>query len=238
MSAERALGHINFLLDILDEADRATGSKAAPVVASTGPLKLFTSCDECREGQTVRVCGNITVLQTEWEECGLGSHNELAAFLNQVGKVTDIEEDDDTLQLTWENYDTCWMPLRACGDANGAKPTLPGMANSWLGGDAKQQETPAKSNLETDAGAKDGALFESVEDDGVKVGNTVCVTRNKDVLKTRWEEAELGENDTMNAYCGTIGKIVEIEEDDDTVQLQWGNFDTVWIPIKACFVCF
>jgi len=229
MSAEKALGHINFLLDILDEADRQTGQSATTTNA-VNEGKLLTSVDDVKVGMTVRVTSNIETLNSEWNECGLGSHNELAAFLNQIGKVTEIEEDDDTLQLTWENYDTCWIPLRACSDANGAKPTLPGMANSWLG-DSKaepEQVKEAKANSESET------LFEGVEDDGVKVGNMVRVTNNKDILEKAWTEAELGANDTKDTYCGTIGKILEIEEDDDTVQLQWGNFDTVWIPVKAC----
>lgn len=228
MSVQRALDHIDFLLDVLNEADRQIaqekGTSISGVQFDASNVKYFESTDAVKTGITVRVTTDINLLNKEWKECGLGSHSELKAFLGQVGKVTEIEDDDDTLQLRWENYDTCWIPVRVCFDAKGAKETLPGMANSWLG-DSKQAEKEVTVSEN---------LFTGVEDDGVKVGNHIQVTKQIKVLENTWKEAELGPNDTKNIYLGTIGKIIEIEEDDDTVQLQWANFDTVWIPIKAC----
>merc|ERR1712130_928480 len=76
--------------------------------------------------------------------------------------------------------------------------------------------------------------FQSVEDEGVREGETVKVTVDINKLNAMWIEAELGINDDKAMYLGAIGKIMEIEEDDDTVQLRWANLDTCWIPIKAC----
>ena len=78
--------------------------------------------------------------------------------------------------------------------------------------------------------------YTSTEDDGVEEGKTVKVTVNSARLDECWKEAELGENDDKDMYLGAIGKIMEKEEDDDTVQLRWANLDTCWIPIKACIV--
>merc|ERR1712228_208585 len=78
--------------------------------------------------------------------------------------------------------------------------------------------------------------FATVHDDGIKIGGTVKVTVNIKRLNAMWIEAELGENDTKGMYLGCVGKVMELEEDDDTVQLRWQNYDECWIPIKACTV--
>ena len=79
--------------------------------------------------------------------------------------------------------------------------------------------------------------FTSVEDDGCEEGKTVKVTQSEPRLEAMWEEAELGANDDKKMYLGCVGKVMEIEEDDDTVKLRWANLDTCWMPIKACVVC-
>ena len=78
--------------------------------------------------------------------------------------------------------------------------------------------------------------FESAQDEGVVVGTTVRITAVKEDFEAAWREAELGNHDNLSMYLDMVGKIVDIDEDDDTVKLQWGNLDTSWIPIKACMV--
>ena len=99
-------------------------------------------------------------------------------------------------------------------------------------GQSSSQESAKKENKQE---IKE-EYFKSVEDEGIKEGNTVKVTSNAERLDETWIEAELGINDDKSMYLGCIGKIMEIEEDDDTVQLRWANYDTCWIPIKACIV--
>ena len=79
-------------------------------------------------------------------------------------------------------------------------------------------------------------LFDGCDDADVKEGEKVEVTESKDVLRREWEAAELGVHDSLEIFCNAIGKIVDIDEDDDTVKLRWGNLETSWIPIKACKV--
>mmetsp|Transcript_8177 Transcript_8177/g.12653 ORF Transcript_8177/g.12653 Transcript_8177/m.12653 type:complete len:141 (+) Transcript_8177:133-555(+) len=102
-------------------------------------------------------------------------------------------------------------------------------ANQPAPKDESSKTAPATSNEELKE-----EYFESVEDDGVKVGQTVKVTQSLARLEQCWEEAELGANDEKNMYLGVVGKVMECEEDDDTVMLRWQNLDTYWIPIKAC----
>lgn len=42
------------------------------------------------------------------------------------------------------------------------------------------------------------------------------------------------DDDFLGAYCGCKGKIMEIEEDDETFKLRWENYDTQWMAWKAC----
>ena len=79
--------------------------------------------------------------------------------------------------------------------------------------------------------------FDGADDDRIKEGNTVKVTQDAKKLQQCWNDAELGPNDQLASFCGCIGKVIEVEEDDDTFKLRWGNYDTCWIPIKACVVC-
>lgn len=67
-------------------------------------------------------------------------------------------------------------------------------------------------------------------------GNILKVTTCLAILEYEWNESELGPHDELQMYLGCVGKIIEIEEDDDTVQLQWGNMNHCWIPIRACAI--
>eukprot|EP00484_Ammonia_sp_Unknown_P028413 CAMPEP_0197033234 /NCGR_PEP_ID=MMETSP1384-20130603/11700_1 /TAXON_ID=29189 /ORGANISM="Ammonia sp." /LENGTH=130 /DNA_ID=CAMNT_0042463017 /DNA_START=74 /DNA_END=462 /DNA_ORIENTATION=+ len=98
---------------------------------------------------------------------------------------------------------------------------------------APQNESQSKAQAPVEE-IKEGEYFQSVEDDGVVEGQTVKVTLNAKRFDEMWDEAELGVNDDKKMYLGAVGKVMEIEEDDDTVQLRWANYDTCWIPIKAC----
>mmetsp|Transcript_30043 Transcript_30043/g.47977 ORF Transcript_30043/g.47977 Transcript_30043/m.47977 type:complete len:144 (+) Transcript_30043:115-546(+) len=134
MSYENALKTVNFLLEVLEEADKpapidsgakATTSTAAPV--SDEKEEYFTSVEDdgVKEGSTVKVTTNLKRLDEAWAEAELGSNDEKGMYLGVIGKIMEVEEDDDTVQLRWANLDTCWMPIKACIDAKGAEPTLP-----------------------------------------------------------------------------------------------------------------
>merc|ERR1712048_994964 len=62
------------------------------------------------------------------------------------------------------------------------------------------------------------------------------VTHDLETLKREWKAAELGDlpDEDLAIYLGCPGTVAERESDDDTVQLQWINMDTQWIPVKAC----
>merc|ERR1712087_1042869 len=99
---------------------------------------------------------------------------------------------------------------------------------------AEADKAAPQTEQKTESKTQDGPCYTSVEDDGIEEGKTVKVTSDIKILNEAWIEAELGENDDKGMYLGAIGKIIEIEEDDDTVKIRYANYDTMWMPIKAC----
>eukprot|EP01084_Bolivina_argentea_P310928 538128_1 len=95
--------------------------------------EYFTSVEDdgVVEGETVKVTVNAQRLDTMWAEAELGINDDKGMYLNAIGKIMEID-DDDTVQVRWANLDTCWMPIKACVNSNGAEPTLPsGMIDSF-----------------------------------------------------------------------------------------------------------
>eukprot|EP01084_Bolivina_argentea_P096323 173183_1 len=135
MSYENALKTVDFLLEVLAEADKpaqdsgAAPSKPTPSKEATTDVKeeyFQTSEDDgVKEGSTVKVTVISSRLAECWKEAELGENDEKDMYLGAIGKIMEVEEDDDTVQLRWANLDTCWIPIKACINANGAEPTLP-----------------------------------------------------------------------------------------------------------------
>lgn len=94
-----------------------------------------------------------------------------------------------------------------------------------------QEAAPAKKEEAAPAPAK---ASEALDIDSVKVGMICQVGDSFDALRAAWTEAELGNIDDkdLKPYLTQVGKVMEIEEDDDTVLLRWENLDSVWIPVS------
>jgi len=250
MSKERALNLIDEMLKILDRADHAkphehsdkcehshaakSPNKSAPVKEKEDNFdwKYCVDVKDSFAGKTFRLTKDIKLLEQEWKNSDLGPNDDLVVFLGCVGLCIQVEEDDNTLQLRWENMDTCWMPAKACAPAGNLKPTIPRQEADWLPPPGLEQYREDEKNEKQDEKEE---LFESVEDDGVKKGKIVQVTHDLSKLEKAWKDSELGPNDDLKPYCGSIGQIMDVEEDDDTVQIRWGNLDTCWIPVKALY---
>jgi len=262
MSKEKALSIIDELLTILDRADNKSSctqqhehsnqcphSKAAKKSCPSESKpntqeqdnfdwKYLTDVKDSFAGKTFRVTNDIKLLEQEWKKSDLGPNDDLKVFCGCIGLCIQVEEDDNTLQLRWGNMDTCWMPSKACAPANELKPTIPCQEADWLPPPGLEQyhedeKNENKPNESSSLSSEPENLFESVEDDGVKKGKIVQVTRDVSKLEKAWKDSELGPNDDLKPYCGVIGQIMDIEEDDDTIQIRWGNLDTCWIPVKA-----
>jgi len=216
-----------------------------------------------------RITPDTKLLGRFWDESGLGPMDELESLCNVIGSIQEIEESDNTVELRWENYDTAWIPIKACYDAGENKPTLPGVHTSWLSPNneenqdsefkenehenqqedepqfqnederqyllQQQQQQQKEKEEEEEVDESTIKYFESVEDEYIKPTAIVRVTKNLELLEKYWKQSELGGNDTKHAYLGVYGAIQQVEEDDDTIEVRWANYDTVWIPVQACY---
>merc|ERR1740123_2879316 len=63
------------------------------------------------------------------------------------------------------------------------------------------------------------------------------VTTDLADLKKQWMEAELGELDDEDyeLYLGREVRVIEIEEDDDTINVRFDNHDTQWFPVGCLY---
>jgi len=188
------------------------------VIQSAG----FTSVDDVKLGQTVYVTSDFSRLKKEWEIAELGpiEDKDMEAYCGCPGKIVEIEDDDDTLQLEWLTRDTQWIPLSACVS------DLP---------EKEKRDAPFQI-CEMVNEPQPMEYYTSIDE--VKVNETVYVTTDFKVLRKEWTESELGpiSDQDLESYCGCPGKVKEIEDDDDTVMLEWLTKDTQWIPILACVV--
>jgi len=249
MSLDRALGVIDSLLEILDEADKrqsdttttapsSTSTKPTTAAESTPakPFEYIQSLDDVEESQLVQLTSDLASLKEKWKQAGLVENDELNEFCNQIGKVVEIESSDDTLQIQWANYDTCWVPAFACGRApSGAKLTIPGTNNSWLNEEqAVGKEFDEEKQTSNENTNEEERYLANVEDEGVIIGNTLRVTNDLKLLQSRWKTADLDAEEKLDKYVSAVGTILEVSEDHDTVKLQWKNDKSTWIPVQAC----
>jgi len=240
MSIERVLGIVDCLLKVLDKAeesqksDHAHGTCHKEHTAPTQPFEYISSLEDVEEGHIIQITMDIELLRSKWKEVGLSENDELPGYCGHIGKVTEVESSDDTLQVQWENYDTCWVPAFACGRApSGAKPTIPGTNNSWLN-DSKAVGSEFDEELKRDEEEKgEERLLASAEDPAAQTGNRLRITKNLTVLEDKWKSSELSKQD-LHQYLGAVGAVVQVTEDFDTVELKWGDDKTTWVPVQAC----
>jgi len=199
--------------------------KAAPfqvceMVNEPQPLEYFTDIDQATLGETVYVTTDAKALRNLWTECELGpiSDEDLEAYCGCPGKIKEVEDDDDTVMLEWLTKDTQWIPFCAC------------VKNV----EEKFRRAAPFQICEMVNEPQPIAYYTDIEQ--AEVGKTVYVTPDGKLLRKLWEACELGgiTQQDLEAYCGCPGRIREVEDDDDTVQLEWNTKDTQWIPFCAC----
>merc|ERR1719461_2425595 len=181
----------------------------------------FTSIEQAKSGTTVYVTTDFGTLKKLWDECELGNIDEstLKSYLACPGKILEVEDDDDTVNIEWVTKDTQWIPICAC---------LPDLDP------ALRRHAPGSDNWAAEQKPSAPEPFTSIDE--VKTGQTVFVTCDLALLKKEWEEAEMGnvDDDLLESYLACQAKVIEIEEDDDTLNLEWVTKDTQWIPLGAC----
>merc|ERR1740129_2187250 len=143
------------------------------------------------------VTTDLADLKKQWMEAELG----------------EIDEDDDTINVRFDNHDTQWFPVGCLyKKVEGAAPAA----------------APAAS-------AEPGLVQMTM--DTIKERKYYYVTKDLAELKKAWEEAELGELDDedFQIYLGRKVYAIDLEEDDDTMNVRFDNHDTQWFPVCCLY---
>jgi len=257
MSLDNTIEKIDFLIKVVNEADKGPqgGSCCSEEQPKTSASEQSTCCggghhdadvkylqspQAVKSGMNLRVTNDQKLLGKLWDECGLGPMEELESLCGVIGSVEEVEDSDNTVQLRWENYDTAWVPIKACSDEGDSKPTLPGVQTSWLSPDKVENKDEEQNENEQEEQTNDNdneskiKYFASVED--VQVGEGIRVTNDYDLLEKCWEAATVLEaNDSKYNYLGIDGVVESKEEDNDTIILRWTSSEAIRLPIQACY---
>merc|ERR1719273_96876 len=176
-----------------------------------GPKRTKMNMDTIKERKYYFVTSDLAELKKDWEVAELGplDDEDFEGYLNRKVYAIDLEEDDDTMNVRFDNHDTQWFPVTSL--YNG-EPPAPGAA-------------PASA-----AGTKQTM-------DSIKERKFYKVTSDLAELKKEWYAAELGELDDedFELYLGRAVKTIDIEEDDDTVNCRFDNQATQWFPVVVLY---
>merc|ERR1719273_443840 len=174
--------------------------------------KTMMTMDTVSERKKYFITEDMTELKTKWEEAELGplDDEDFEKYLGREVFAIDLEEDDDTMNVRFDNHDTQWFPVTCLYQAGGAPAPKKPALNA-----GRTQQT-----METVSERK----YYFVEEDVA-------------VLKVAWAEAELGELDDedFQLYAGRKVYAVDLEEDDDTMNVRFDNHDTQWFPVVALY---
>jgi len=174
--------------------------------------------DTIKDLKYYTVTTNLQELKSEWEEADLGplDDEDFELYLGRKVRVIEIEEDDDTCNVRFDNHDTQWFPVGCL---------------------YKESEAPAASKPEASKPpASSGGLVQMTMDT-IKERKYYFVTKDLGQLKKAWEEAELGELDDEDyqLYLGRKVYAIDLEEDDDTMNVRFDNHDTQWFPVCCLY---
>jgi len=175
--------------------------------------------DTIKDLKYYNVTTNLQELKTEWEEADLGplDDEDFELYLGRKVRVIEIEEDDDTCNVRFDNHDTQWFPV-------GCLYT--------------ESEAPAASKPEASAPAASSGGLVQMTMDTIKERKYYFVTKDLGQLKKAWDEAELGELDDEDyqLYLGRKVYAIDLEEDDDTMNVRFDNHDTQWFPVSCLYM--
>merc|ERR1719499_2417666 len=167
--------------------------------------------DTIKERQYYFITTSMGQLKKAWEEAELGEldDEDFEIYLGRKVYAIDIEEDDDTMNVRFDNHDTQWFPI------------------STLYSD----EVKPKSTSGPNAGRTQMTM------DSIKERQYYFVTKDMAQLKKFWAEAELGELDDedFETYLGRKVYAIDLEEDDDTMNVRFDNHDTQWFPVCTLY---
>merc|ERR1719471_1945861 len=179
--------------------------------ANAGMVRM--TMDTIQDLKYYTVTSDLAELKKQWLEAELGEldDEDYELYLGRKVRVIEIEEDDDTINVRFDNHDTQWFPV-GCLFEEGAAPAKPAAA------------------------ASSGLVQMTM--DTIKERKYYFVTKDLKELKAAWEEAELGELDDedFEIYLGRKVYAIDLEEDDDTMNVRFDNHDTQWFPVSTLYM--
>merc|ERR1719300_1929012 len=197
--------------------DEVEGAAPTVTVTSTGPTKVQMTMDTIKERKYYFVTEDMTALKAAWEEAELGEldDEDFQLYLGRKVYAIDLEEDDDTMNVRFDNHDTQWFPVSTLYMKSEAPAAAP----------AKKAESSAN------AGRTQMTM------DTIKERKYYFVTTDMAQLKAAWAEAELGELDDedFELYLNRKVYAIDLEEDDDTMNVRFDNHDTQWFPVSCLY---
>merc|ERR1719483_1794496 len=172
--------------------------------------------DTIKDLKYYSVTTDLAELKKQWMEAELGEldDEDYELYLGREVRVIEIEDDDDTINVRFDNHDTQWFPVGCLfKKVEGAAPAA----------------APAAS-------AEPGLVQMTM--DTIQERKYYYVTKDLAELKKAWEGAELGELDDedFEIYLGRKVYSVDIEEDDDTMNVRFDNHDTQWFPVSTLYM--
>merc|ERR1719510_1649758 len=175
------------------QSESAPASKPAPAQSSPGLVQM--TMDTIKERKYYFVTKDLGQLKKAWEEAELGEldDEDYQIYLGRKGYAIDLEEDDDTMNVRFDNHDTQWFPVSCLYSQSGSS-----------GSKASPNGSRKQMTMDT-----------------VKERKYYFVTKDLKELKKAWMEAELGELDDedFQIYLGRKVYAIDLEEDDDTMNV-------------------
>jgi len=188
---------------------------AAPAASAESGMVQMTM-DTIRERKYYYVTKDLAQLKAAWEEAELGEldDEDFELYLGRKVYAVDIEEDDDTMNVRFDNHDTQWFPVSTLYE---------------------KSETPAAPAKKAESSANAGRTQMNM--DTIKERKYYFVTTDMAQLKAAWAEAELGELDDedFELYLNRKVYAIDLEEDDDTMNVRFDNHDTQWFPVSCLY---
>jgi len=183
----------------------------APKKVAT-PALVKQTMETVQERKYYTITTNLAELKKEWEEAELGEldDDDFKLYLGRKVYAIDLEEDDDTMNVRFDNHDTQWFPVGCLYQEASAAPAKKADVN----------EGRTKQTMET-----------------IQERKNYFVTKDLAELKREWAEAELGEldDDDFKVYLGRQVYAIDLEEDDDTMNVRFDNHDTQWFPVGCLY---
>merc|ERR1719373_363700 len=85
------------------------------VVPSVNGSRTMLTMDTIKERQYYFVTKDMAELKSKWEAAELGEldDEDFEKYLGRKVYAVDLEEDDDTMNVRFDNHDTQWFPVES-----------------------------------------------------------------------------------------------------------------------------